>query len=106
MSEHHSPIPTEPVPNPEDPGTFVPVRGEGDHSTWFTRNWKLIVKATYVIAAILVLLDLTYAKHSFFPIEDLFGFYGFYGFLGCVALVLLAKLLRQLVMRPEDYYDE
>lgn len=106
MSHHHSPIPTKPVPNPEDPGTFVPVRGEGDHSTWFTRNWKRIVISTYVLAAVLVLLDFTYAKHSHFAIEDIFGFYGFYGFVGCVTLVLLAKLLRLLVMRPEDYYDE
>ena len=45
-------------------------------------------------------------EHSFFEIENIFGFYGFYGFVGCVTLVLLAKLLRVLVMRPEDYYDE
>ncbi len=107
MSEHHAPIPTEPVPNPEDPGTFVPVRtaADGDQSTWFTRNVKGIVKATYVLAAVLVLLDFTYGKHSHFEIEDIFGFYGFYGFVGCVTLVLLAKLLRKFVMRPEDYYD-
>ena len=108
MSEHHAPIPTEPVPNPEDPGTLVPVRtdSDGDNSTWFTRNVKGIVIATYIIAAVLVLLDFTYGKHSHFAIEDIFGFYGFYGFVGCVTLVLLAKLLRKAVMRPEDYYDE
>jgi hypothetical protein len=107
VSEHHSPIPTEPVPNPEDPGTLVPVRADddGDHSTWFTRNVKGIVIATYILAAVLVLLDFTYGKHSHFAIEDIFGFYGFYGFVGCVTLVLLAKLLRKVVMRPEDYYD-
>ena len=106
MSGPHAPIPTQPVPNPEDPGTRVPVRGDGDHSTWFTRNLKRIVVGLYVVAALLVLLDLTYGKHSHFRMEDIFGFYGFYGFVGCVALVLLAKLLRKFVMRPEDYYDE
>lgn len=105
MSESHAPIPTQPVPNPEDPGTLVPVRGEGDHGTWFTRNVKRIVIGLYVVAVLLVLLDLLYGKHSHFPIEDVFGFYGFYGFVGCVTLVLLAKLLRKVVMRPENYYD-
>jgi hypothetical protein len=28
-----------------------------------------------------------------------------YGFFACVALVLAAKLLRKLIMRPEDYYE-
>ena len=83
MSGHHAKIPTEPVKNPEDPGTPVPVRSaEGDHSTWFTRNVKRIVIGLYVVAAILVLLDLVYGKHSHFQMEDIFGFYGFYGFYG------------------------
>ena len=108
MSEHHPhpPKPTEPVPNPEDPGTFVPVAGDGDQSTWFTRNWKGIVLVTYIVSGLLLLLDFFYTKHPHFPIENIFGFYGLYGFVGCVTLVLLAKLLRKVVMRPEDYYDQ
>jgi len=105
VSGSHAPIPSAPVPNPEDPGTPVPVRGDGDHGTWFTRHVKRIVLGLYLVAAALVLLDLVYHKHSHFGVEDVFGFYGFYGFVGCVTLVLLAKLLRKFVMRPEDYYD-
>ena len=30
---------------------------------------------------------------------------GLYGFVACVFLVLMAKLLRRILMRPEDYYD-
>ncbi len=105
MKHAHEPIPTEPVFNPEDPDVRVPVRGEGDHSTWFTRNLKGIVIGLYSTAVILLLLDAVYGKHSHFAIENVFGFYGFYGFVGCVTLVLLAKLLRKFVMRPEDYYD-
>ena len=103
MSEHQAPIPTEPVPNPEDPGTHVPVREGEDQGTWFTRNGKRIAIATCVLAPVLALLDLTYGKHSHFQVEDLFGFYGFYGFLACVTLVPLARLLRRIVARPEDY---
>jgi hypothetical protein len=101
----HSSVPTEPVFNPEDPETKVPVRGDGDHSTWFTRNVRRIIIGLYVVAVLLVMLDFFYIKHSHFPEEDWFGFYGFYGFVGCVTLVLLAKLLRKAVMRKEDYWD-
>lgn len=108
----HPPVPTGPVFNPEDPDVEVPVAGEGDHSTWFTRNVRRIIIGLYITAAIVVLLDLFYTKHSpwpaddgLHPIENSFGFYGFYGFVGCVTLVLLAKLLRKAVMRGEDYWD-
>ena len=101
----HAPIPTEPVFNPEDPEVPVPVREGPDEGTWFTRNVRRIIIGLYITAALMVLLDLVYTKHSHFPEEDWFGFYGFYGFVGCVTLVLLAKLLRKFVMRSEDYWD-
>ena len=104
----HAPIPTEPVFNPEDPDVLVPVKQAGEEPTWFQRpkNIKRFIVGLYIVAGIAVLLDFTYVKHVHFPIEYIFGFYGYYGFVGCVTLVLLAKLLRQAVMRPEDYYDE
>lgn len=34
-----------------------------------------------------------------------FGFYAGFGFLAGTGLVLAAKVLRVLLMRPEDYYD-
>ncbi|MDA1194163.1 MAG: hypothetical protein O2894_03185 [Planctomycetota bacterium] len=101
----HPPVPTEPIFNPEDPEVPVPVRGTGDHGTWFTRHVRGIIIGLYVTAFVVLMLDLFYAKHSYFSEEDWFGFYGFYGFVGCVTLVLLAKLLRKAVMRSEDYWD-
>jgi hypothetical protein len=44
-------------------------------------------------------------RHAEAGFDGLFGFYGVYGFVACVSLVLAAKVLRKLVMRPEDYYD-
>ena len=108
MSRSHPPIPTEPLLNPEDPEERVPVKQPGDEPTWFQRpgNVRKVIIGLYTIAGLVLLLDAVYAKHSHFAIENLFGYYGFYGFVGCVTLVLLAKLLRQGVMRSEDYYDE
>ena len=44
-------------------------------------------------------------KHGPFAIEHVWGFYAIYGFVACVGLVLAAKLLRVILMKPEDYYD-
>ena len=104
----HAPIPTEPIFNPEDPDHLVPVKPPGQSPTWFQikKNVKRILYGLYGVSVLLVLLDAFYVKHPHFPIENIFGFYGFYGFVGCVTLVLLAKLLRLVVMRPPDYWDE
>ncbi len=66
---------------------------------------RRIVHALYLVCAIVFLLDIFVHDHSPFAIEYIFGFYGLYGFIGCVFLVLAAKLLRVVLMRPEDYYD-
>lgn len=71
-----------------------------------TKRWMRILCS---VAFLLLLLDLLYTPHFHADVEaggGIFGFYGVYGFLGLVALVLGAKLLRGLVMRPEDYYDQ
>ena len=54
---------------------------------------------------LILLADLFVPKHGKFLIEHAFGFYGIFGFVACVGLVLAAKVLRRIVMRPEDYYD-
>jgi hypothetical protein len=69
------------------------------------RNVNKIVRALYLICAILVLLDLFYDKHAHFAFENWFGFYAGYGFIMCVVLVLAAKALRLFLQRDEDYYD-
>lgn len=74
---------------------------------WLDRpgNVELIVRAVYLICAVLVVADVFVPKHGPFPIEHVFGFYAWYGFFACVGLVLAAKVLRWVLMRPEDYYD-
>jgi hypothetical protein len=64
-----------------------------------------IVYTLYAICALLLVMDPLIYKHGPFAIEHLWGFYGIFGFVGCVFLVLAAKVLRLILMRPEDYYD-
>lgn len=74
---------------------------------WLDRpgNVEQIVRAVYLICAVLVVADIFVPKHGPFEIEHVFGFYAWFGFLACVGLVLAAKVMRRVLMRPEDYYD-
>lgn len=71
------------------------------------RNVRRLIWLVVIACVISVLAQLFVHVHVVHPWEALFGFYGIYGFLAFVALVLLAKeVLRRLVMRRKDYYDE
>ena len=71
------------------------------------KNVDKIWYALVCLCALSVLADFFYHKHVAHPVEDLIvGMYGWYGFIGCVFLVLSAKLLRRILMRPENYYKE
>ncbi len=74
---------------------------------WLDRkeNVDKIVYALYLACVLVLAADFFVHRHGSFAIEDVPGFYGLYGFVACVGLVLAAKLLRRLLIRPEDYYD-
>ena len=73
------------------------------------KNVKLLFRVFYALCIVLVvldpLLDLVIDRHRGHAWESLIAFYPFYGVLGIVVLVLIAKLMRRILMRPEDYYD-
>ena len=81
---------------------------------WFDQkeNVQKVLVGLFVGCGLLVLIDLLfwitgYDKHPYFRWEKWPGFYAVYGFVACVLLVLISKhVLRPLVMRDEDYYNE
>lgn len=58
------------------------------------------------VCVALLAADLVIHRHTVHALEELTGFYAFYGFIACVSLVLLAKVMRRLLMRSEDYWDD
>lgn len=80
---------------------------EAEKRYWLDRkaNVDRIYHSVWVICVLLLVIDPFIHKHGEFAFEEWFGFYGFYGFVACVGLVLLAKLMRRVLMRPEDYYE-
>jgi Fe2+ transport system protein B len=69
------------------------------------RNVKLLINVFYACCAILVVLEFFIHEHDVHRWEGLVSFYPIYGFVGIVILVLVAKVMRKLLMRPEDYYE-
>ena len=71
------------------------------------KNVKRLLYTFYTSVILLLLVDFFYHKHAIFAWEGYFAFYSVYGFVACVILVILAKyVLRPMVMRDEDYYDD
>jgi hypothetical protein len=76
---------------------------------WLDRseNVTKLYRGLWAVGLLLLAADLVVHRHEEFGWAGWFGFYAVYGFCACVALVLAAKeILRRLVMRPEDYYDD
>lgn len=78
--------------------------------TYWLEDKKNVDKIWYALiglCAISVIIDFFYHKHVKYTVEDLIpGMYGWFGLASCVALVMGAKILRMIVNRREDYYDE
>ena len=68
-------------------------------------NITWIYRALWILGALLIGAELVIHRHEKLALAEFFGFYGIYGFIGCVILVVVAKVLRNFVMRQEDYYD-
>lgn len=79
-----------------------------DDDRWLDKpgNVKKVISALIVFGVSLFLADAVYHKHSHFEAENLFGFYALVGFFAFVGIVLAGKALRNILMRPEDYYDD
>lgn len=69
-------------------------------------NINKILKVFYAICVLLVVTDFIVHRHIYHDWEKIPAFYAVYGFVGCVILVLIAKVMRKVLMREEDYYDQ
>lgn len=81
---------------------------ENEKTHFFDRpeNVKRLLRGFYAICVLLVVIDFVVHRHIGFAWEKIPAFYALYGFVACVLLVVLAKMMRHVVMRKEDYYDD
>lgn len=70
-------------------------------------NVKKVIWGLYIVCVLLIITDLFLPIHGEFAWEEAPGFFAAYGLVGCIMLVLAAKyILRPLVKRREDHYDD
>ncbi|MDX9785560.1 MAG: hypothetical protein RBT11_02200 [Desulfobacterales bacterium] len=69
------------------------------------KNGNRLLNIFYLFLGVLLVVDFFIDKHADFPWEGAVNFYAVYGFISFVALVFIAKLLRRVIQRKEDYYD-
>lgn len=68
---------------------------------------RLLAGGGILFLALSAVLEFFVEKHGYFPWEDLPLFYALYGFSAFVVLIVVAKyLVRPLIGRSEDYYDD
>jgi cytochrome c oxidase subunit IV len=70
------------------------------------RNVERLLKGFYAICIILVIADFIIHRHTTMDWEKMPAFYAIYGFIACVVLVVVAKMMRKVIMRKENYYNE
>lgn len=72
-----------------------------------SKGLKKILAIFFSFLAALILIDLFIHKHAYFGFDEYPSFYGAFGLVACILLVLAAKyILRPIVMRKEDYYND
>ncbi len=79
------------------------------------KNVKRLLRIFFSFVVSLLFVDMVYIllaqnhvihRHVTYEWEKYWSFYSIYGFVACVLLVLVSKyILRPLVKRKEDYYD-
>ena len=71
------------------------------------KGLKKILTVFFIFLVLLLLIDPLIHKHGYFGFDEYPSFYGAFGLVACVFLVLAAKhILRPVVMRKEDYYND
>ena len=83
------------------------MKPEGEKERFLDRqqNVDRLLWGFTLLGLIALLVDFFFHRHTYHPLEHIWGFYGIFGALSIFALVQLAKVLRKLVMRDEDYYE-
>ena len=70
------------------------------------QNVKRLRTGFFVVLVLLLIAESFVEMHGEFPVEHFYGFYAVYGFISYVLLIFVAKILRKIIMRKEDYYDQ
>ena len=70
------------------------------------KNVKHLWRPFIAVLALSVVAEFFVSLHPVFAIEGWFGFNADFGFTACVLMILGAKVLGNIIKRPDSYYAE
>jgi hypothetical protein len=70
------------------------------------RNVRRLQKGFFAALVLVLIAEAFVDMHGEFYVEHFYGFYAVFGFISYVTLIFIAKLLRKILMRKEEYYDD
>jgi hypothetical protein len=66
---------------------------------------KILWILLYAVCGLTVVAEFFIERHSYFAIDNFFGFYAVLGFACCAVLIIAAKGIGFILKRKEDYYN-
>jgi len=88
---------------------------ENNSPSWFEKpaSINLLIGGLVVACLALLVVELIFGGSFYddhhpahFPLENLFGYQALIGFVAFVVVVFLGTMLRLVIRRSEDYYDQ
>ncbi len=70
------------------------------------QNVRHLMTGLYIICGLLFAADFVLERHAYTALEKIPNFYSLYGFFSYLILLAISLVLRALIKRKENYYDE
>lgn len=76
------------------------------HPLYEPQNRRWLKRILYVLTLLVLAAELFVHRHAYFDFAAFFAYNGLSGLVATLLLIAMALILRTLLQRPEDYYDD
>ena len=76
------------------------------HPLYEPQNRRWLRRILYVVVLLVLAAELFVHTHAYFEFAAFFAYNGLIGLVATLLLIAVALILRSLLRRPEDYYDD
>jgi len=76
------------------------------HPLYEPQNRRWLKRILFVLALLALVAELFIHVHAYFDFAAFFAYSGLIGLVATLLLIALALILRTLLQRPEDHYDD
>lgn len=76
------------------------------HPLYESQNRRWLKRLLYVLVLLVLVAELFIHRHAYFDFAAFFAYNALSGLVATLLLIAVALILRSLLRRPEDYYDD